>query len=454
MTLDELVQTKFLLLGYGVTHAALAKELRRRFANLPLAIADENPNLVLPEMHNVTVFKGPDYLAHLEEYEVIIRSPGIPYHPALEGAAERITTSTQLFFDELRVRTPGAACIGITGTKGKSTTAALTHMVLKNADRKSFLIGNIGLPEWETIEKINNESIAVYEFSSYMLHDFHGRPDIAVLLDIFPDHLNWHGSYRAYREAKSHITLYQTEDDMLVYHASYPDVTAVALASHAKKVPVNTSDGVHVEESYFMDGTKPLFPRSSLAIPGMHNAENAAAVIAIAQTIGIGTSAIESAFKAFSGLPHRLEYVGTYGDILFYDDAISTTPESTMAAVRTFGKSLGSLILGGLDRGYDYTPLAQLVAEVKIPVVVLLPGGREKIKNALREARYDGTVKEAADMQEAVRHCFENTPAGRIALLSTAAPSYDLFKNFEDKGDQYKEAIKQFSNSPNATTKE
>ncbi len=454
MRLNDLQNTSIALVGFEATNRSLFAEVRRRFPALPVEIRDMRTSAKIPNDPQVSQLLGNDYLQGLDRFDVIIRSPGVRYWPELEALRGRITTSTNLFFDEVR-STTRAKIIAVTGTKGKSTTASLIAHLLQTAGKHAILIGNIDIQEWDHLSEIDDQTWIVYEMSSYMLEDFTGWPDIAVVVSAFPDHLDWHESYPAYIAAKANITARQSEGDAFLYNAHYDELVRIAKQTKAQRVAIGVDGGLHWQSEWFLDGTLNILPTTTLKLPGDHNRDNALMALAIAKRLKIPWDVVGRAFETFKGLEHRLEVVATINNVTYVDDAISTTPESTIAAIRSCAEPLplakgelegvlppvGSLILGGLDRGYDYDLLADLIVKRHIPHAVLLPGARDKIKTSLMRAGYRGQVYEAESMDTVVTLCAQHTPAHHTCLLSTAAPSYDLFTNFKDKGNRFKKAI-------------
>lgn len=440
MTLADLAGKRVAFLGFDKTNRSLYHAIRRVHPDLHLEIRDMSLQARVPEDDvNVTSVLGETYKEGLDALDVIIRSPGVPYHPELDAVRGKVTTSLNLFVEHVR-STSSATIVGVTGTKGKSTTATLLAHTLQSAERDPLLIGNIDIQEWDHVDVVTDDTIVVYEMSSYMLEDFTGAPDIAILLPIYADHMDWHGGLDQYVEAKSHITTRQSSEDLLILPATSDHALDIAKTSDAQTIIVETPEGLHVDDAQFMNGDTPLFPTSALPLPGNHWQQNALGVIAALHALDVDNSSIEAAFQTFEGLPHRLQTVTEINGITYVDDAISTTPESTVAAINAF-ENLGSLVLGGLDRGYNYDELAQLIASRNVPLVVLLPGGREKITRALHRANYTGEVINADTMHAVVEALAQNTPKDHVALLSTAAPSYDLFTSFKDKGHQFQETV-------------
>ncbi|MBT6254003.1 UDP-N-acetylmuramoyl-L-alanine--D-glutamate ligase [Candidatus Uhrbacteria bacterium] len=442
MTLEDLGDKKIIMIGFEATNRSFFHAIRKVHPTLNITIADANLKANIPNDPNVESRLGPDYLEKLGGFDVIVRSPGVRYWPELEAEESRVITATEIFFATVRSQTK-AKIIGITGTKGKSTVSSLMYEVLRDTGKEAFLVGNIDNQDWDIFDQITDSSWIVYELSSYMLEDFNERPDIAVLLGIFPDHMNWHGDFETYAAAKANITRRQTKDDLLVFNSANDNALLIADHSSAFRIPVNQEKGLHVQDGDLYDGANLAMKGSSIKLLGDHNKENVLLVLAVAKMLQIPYSHVEETVSRFTGLPHRLEAVVINHGISFYDDAISTTPESTIAAIRSFNEPIGAIILGGEDRGYDYGELALVIAESKVSSAILLPGARQKIESALNSANFTGKIVKADTMKSAVAACFEHAPKGSISLLSSAAPSYDTHKSFKEQGDEFQELVKQ-----------
>ena len=443
--LESFRNKSVLLVGFEKTNRAFYERLKT-VEGVQIGIADKNAAAKLPS--GVAAHLGDDYLANMQDYDVIVRSPGVRYWPELLAMQERVTTATQLFFEHVRASSK-ARVVGVTGTKGKSTTSTLVHLMLKDAGFHSLLVGNIGAQDWDRADRITDDSIIVYEMSSYMLCDFTERPDIAVMLNAHTSHIDWHGTFEAYVNAKGQITAFQTPEDTLIFNATDPALTQIANRTLARAVPFKHMQTMHHDGDWFYDGSRELFETREVRVPGRHNRDNVLAVLAVAKTLGVDVEHVHHIVKTFVGLPHRLEFVGTFRKIDFYDDAIASNPDSTMAALHTFAGRIGSLILGGKDSGVDFWALAHLIAYLKIPVIVSMPGARHTINGTLEHAGYAGKIVEVDSMREAVDACFRETAPETIALLSTATQSYDLFKNFEEQGDAFQRFVREIGNKKN-----
>ncbi|MDB4978650.1 MAG: UDP-N-acetylmuramoyl-L-alanyl-D-glutamate synthetase [Candidatus Peribacteria bacterium] len=426
MHITELTRKKICILGFGKEGQAMLRAIEKHCTDCTITVADKNENIAVPEQYAKQL--GTGWLENLEKFDVIIKSPGIPPGPELKAQNSKLTSSTQIFLDS--TKDTGAAAIGVTGSKGKSTTSSLIYAVLKAAGKDVHLVGNIGLPAIDHIGDAHAGVIFVLEMSSYQLMDLHTSPHIAVITSFFPEHLDYHGSLEAYMEAKKHITRFQTPDDIVFYNKDSSGATEIAGQSAGQKIPFSRADApLHINETRLL---------------GDHNLSNIAGACAVAKHLHIADDITLAAIRHFEGLPHRLQFLGMHHGIEWVDDAISTTPESTMAALKALGNKVHTIILGGQDRGYDFGDLGQMVADSMIANVILFPETGSRIKRAIEDAHRIGiSFYEAQDMPAAVEAAKANTKPGKMCLLSTASPSYNMFKNFEDKGEQFRQYIEQ-----------
>ena len=417
--LERLANQKVLLVGFAATLQSLLRAIKNVNPDADITVADQSESIEIPD--GVTTRLGDKYLDNLTDYDVIIRSHGVPYGPELTAVKDRVEGAAQLFFEHVRA-TSKAKIVGVTGTKGKSTTTTLIHKMLEAASKRSILVGNINVQEWGMLDQITDETIIVYELSSYMLHDFSERPDIAVWLNVYDDHLTWHGSSESYSSAKANICANQTSSDVCIFNDKDKRVSDSVSKTISIHVPIH--------------GCKADL--SNAKLKGDHNRDNILAALCVTDALGIPEKDVISALKAFSGLSHRLETVATMNDVDYVDDVLATNPESTIAAIKSF-ENVSCLILGGQDRGYDYTELGKRLTSSQIKHVILLPGCRDKLKAVL--TNFSGSLHEIETVEEAVKVCHDQAKPNTTVLLSPAAPSYDQFKNYEEKAEAFKEAI-------------
>ncbi len=437
---------KMLILGYGKEGSYIFKHLREKYPNLHLWLADQKTiNLTKEEKINTTVISGPNCFKNLDNFNLIIKSPGISDQiqeiKLAKSAGVSVTTLTNIFFDAC----PGTI-IGVSGTKGKSTTASLIYHILKTAGKKVHLVGNIGTNPLPLLEKAKKDDIFVYELSSYQLSTLEKGPKIAVLINIFPDHLPYHNGFKNYANAKANISLKQKVGDYFIYNDEFSFIKNLAKKTKASTLNYNKKYLIKNGAIYY--NKKQLLNNKDINLLGDHNLKNITAAMTTVSLFKIPTTTIIKSLKTFKPLPHRLENIGKYQGITFFDDAISTTPESTMAAISCVQDSLETIILGGEDRGYKFDKLIIFLKKIKIKNIVLFPDSGKRIKESL--VKIYGLKKlpqllETREMAEAVLFAYKNTSSGKVCLLSTASPSYSIFKNFEEKGDLFKEAVKKLA---------
>lgn len=424
MLLRDLDGKTVCILGFGKEGHATLKAIEADAPTAEVTIADKNADVkVEGTKHWLQVGEG--WLKNLEKFDVIITSPGIAPCSELDAVMTKTTNATQIFLDEVANR--GGMVIGVTGSKGKSTTTSLIAKMLQDAGKDSFLAGNIGIPALEELPKVKRGTIVALEMSSYQLRMLTTSPHIAVITSFFPEHLDYHGSVEAYWEAKSHITKFQTQDDVVIYADAQEEVRKMAALSVGKHHPVRASDAVT--------------PLEKTALIGEHNRSNIALAEAVGNELQIDTKVMRHAVETFKPLPHRLQSLGIHHGIHWIDDAISTTPESTIAALDALGDNVKTIILGGQDRGLDFNSLGKRIAASKVHTVILFPDTGTRIRQAIGDAHADVCFHEVNSMETAVDIAKKNTMEGKICLLSTASPSYNMFKNFEEKGDRFQQAI-------------
>jgi UDP-N-acetylmuramoyl-L-alanine---L-glutamate ligase len=369
-----------------------------------------------------------DAVAALAKCDVLVRSPGVSiYRPELSELARRglpITTATGLWLAERR----GVRVIGITGTKGKSTTATLVHSLLCAAGYRGELAGNIGRPALDLLD-IPDEHWAVVELSSYQTADLVNGPAIAALINIYKEHTDWHGDQATYCRDKARLL-------------ALPGVRACVMAAELEIACAgdaswrfDTPDGWHVTSIGVAHPDGAFIATDALPLRGRHNALNLCAALTTLDAAGLERPAdLPGALAATRALPHRLELVGEHDGLEWFDDSISTTPESAIAAIEAFpGRSI-VLIAGGQDRAQDYGRLGQVVAE-RGAALIGVPSTGHRVVAAARAAGVGSSrAVLVGDLQAAVRCARELATPGAVVLLSPAAPSYDMYRNFEERG--------------------
>lgn len=409
--MNEIKGKSVLIAGYGREGKSVFNFLRKNYPEIEIAIADKNPEAVSGV--NLATYSGTNYLAHAEKFDTVVLSPGISKTSKGLENARCITTATNIFFEYVR----GSRIIGITGTKGKSTTSSLIAHILQSTLPDVRLVGNVGIPVLDHVNNFNSNTVFVVELSSYQLDTIHYSPHIAVILPIFEEHLNYHGSMEKYVASKSNITKHQTAVDYLVFYKDNTYTVKIADSSKAKKISF---------------GKKEF--KSKLL--GDANKINMAAAYTVAKLFTTNDSMIKTAISTFEPLPHRLESVGVFNNIEFINDSLSTIPEATINALECFPGRIGTLIAGGYDRGIDYSKLASAIINSGIKSLVLFPDTGKKIEAYLPSN--DINIFHTDSMEEAIRFAYKNTPPGEIVLLSPASTSFNLFIDYEDRGNKFK----------------
>ncbi|MGB9867650.1 MAG: UDP-N-acetylmuramoyl-L-alanine--D-glutamate ligase [Bacillota bacterium] len=460
MDLEELKGKRIALIGLGVSNMALArflasKEIRfsardrktreqlgQRIAQLPDAAMD--------------IVLGESYLDGLHKYDVLFLTPGMRKDfPEILEAARRgaILSSEMTLFTEL-CRAP---ICGVTGSAGKTTTTTLIGLMLKQGTSKQVYVGgNIGTPLIESVDAISPDSIVVLELSSFQLQMMHKSPQVAVLLNISPNHLDIHSSMEEYVEAKKGIFRHQGPGDHLVVNAD--DVGAQRAARDYKFHRLSFSRTHEVDEGAFVESgqmmlrtsgaTVPVVPVSEVKLPGLHNQENLLAAFCASSVLGCSVGAMSKVAREFAGVEHRLELVRVVNGAAYVNDSIATTPERTMAALAAV-QGPKVLIAGGYDKHLPFDTLAQRIVESDVVAVITLGVTAPKIESAIsREVQAEGErigkgpqVLRVRSLQEAVAVAASLAKPGYTVLLSPACASYDMFSNFEERGRLFKELV-------------
>lgn len=444
MVLSDLEKKRILILGFGREGIDNYTFLRKIFPGKTIGVGDrlefKNLNLKIKNLlktdTKIKLHLGKDYLKAVKEYDIIIKSPGIPIHlPEIEKAlkAGEVTSQTEIFFENC----PGTI-IGVTGTKGKSTTTSLIYKILKKGGKKAHLIGNIGKPVLSFLRNANSEDIFVYELSSHQLYNLKKSPHIAVFLNIYPEHLDYYKNFAEYLKAKQNIFRYQRKNDYFIYDPNDKNVRRSARFAKSKKIPISIKKIEKVIEI------------KDIPLVGKFNLNNVAAAIEVGRIFKIKNKKIRKAIKNFKPLPHRLEFAGKFRGITFINDSLATLPEATIAALDALGKNVQTIIAGGFDRGLDFNNLAKRILKSESENIILFPTTGERIWEALRLTSILQDKKLPRhffvdNMQKAVKICYQHTGKGKICLLSCASPSFGIFRDYEERGNLFKRYVKKYS---------
>ncbi len=433
---------RILILGFGKEGISSYSFIRKNLPEHKLTIADKNPNnenvlTIGQKDQNTSLRLGKDYLKDIDKFDLVIKSPGI----YLKNEYNNLYTQSSLF-----LKYYGDKTIGITGTKGKSTTSSLIHHILKASGKKSLLVGNIGLPPFDIIEQIKDDSIIVYELSSHQLHDIKYSCKTAVFLNIYPEHLDHYPDYDTYINSKINIFKFQQKGTNQIYGIDQNDlihyIKPYTTNKHSFTFSMDKNADCYLNnDNILIKESTQIFPfidkREIKNVLGNHNLLNIMAAILACKTYGLNSNEIKKGILSFKSLEHRLEYVGCFVNIHFYNDSIATIPEATIMALKTLPET-ETLILGGFDRGLDYEELFSFLNKSKVKAIIFTgPAGKRMMED------YQSYQKEQKwKFEKKFENVFKWIPAltskHKICLLSPAAASYDQFKNFEERGCIYK----------------
>lgn len=444
--LNYLENKNIVILGFGMEGESSYRFLRKNFPEKQLFIADKNTSLLdnkieLMEDPYLEVSLGENYLNGIEQYELILKAPGISLKDVdISKYENKIVSQLDLFLTFFDICT-----IGITGTKGKSTTSSLMYKVLIDQGKDAYLLGNIGEPIFNDIESFSKNSIAVIELSSHALEYVKHSCKIGIILDVYEEHLDHYKSLEKYIEAKFNLAKYQKNNDFLIYNFdnklmneynfNYKENDyAVSLNTEPK-----TRNKVFLKDNFiYCNNQKTMNIEEKINLKGMHNINNIMFILAVCNILNLDIEKVITSIKEFKPLEHRMEYVATINEVDFYNDSIATIPESTIDAIKAI-KNVNTLIVGGKDRGVDLSSLIEFLKSSDIENIICLPKTGEYIKQGLENVNKN--VEFIPELEDAVKLAKKVTKKGRICLLSPAASSYGYFKNFEERGKLFKQYV-------------
>lgn len=483
MTIEELREHNVAILGLGIEGLATAQYFLKH--NITFSVLDEKSEdslqrvgeewkqilKILKENYTPLFLGSPLTSEMLTKYSVVVRSPGINSNKSyIKDFAGEKTSSIKLFFDNC----PGKI-VGVTGTKGKGTTSSLIYEMLKKGGFDAYLGGNIGKPPISFLDTLTPQSICVLELSSFQLMDLKKSPHIAVMLMVTSEHLDYHSSREEYILAKQNILAWQTVDDMAVLNIDYPATKSSSAKTLAKVVwasrysevevgsfvrngkiilRVNEEDtkilSVNSEQNLLKSNVQnpkstfeyEVINTSEILLPGGHNLENICAATTAAYGAGVSIDDIAFVLRTFKGLEHRLELVREFEGVRYYDDSFSTVPETAIAAIQAF-KEPEIIILGGSSKNSDFTALGETISKAEnikaiIGIGVEWPKIKLKIKNEKLKI-----IENLKTMEEIVKTAKSLSKPGDVVILSPACASFDMFKNYKDRGNQFKHYVNQ-----------
>lgn len=422
--IEFLKDKSVLILGFGREGKSTYNYIRRYLPEKKLTVADGKEQNTDDE--NVAVVCGENYLDCLGGFDVVIKSPGISFAEVEIPENTFVTCQTDLFLKY-------APCkkVGVTGTKGKTTTSTLIYKMLRAGNADCVLMGNMGLPVLDYIDEMTGDKTAVIELSSHQLEFTHSSPQVAVITNIYEEHLeHYKGGMSGYVNAKLNIVRYQGKDDTFIYNGSQGvDRFINPEEIKSRKIAVSEED-------------KLPFTLDNPRLKGRHNRHDVLYALAAARLFNVSDQHAAEAAADFEGIEHRMEPVGEYRGISFYNDCIATVPTAVMCSVEALSPQ--TLIIGGLDRGIDYTDFAADLENSGVEVIIGTKTTGHKIIDMMLSAGTKKQLVKAENLEEAVKTAYEKTQKGRVCVLSPAASSYNEYKNFEEKGRRFKELVRKY----------
>jgi len=442
--IDELTGKNVAILGFGMEGKSTYK-LIRKYSDMPLTIIDKNDvyelnRELLKSDANISFVVGEKYLDNLEKYDVIIKSPGVIMKD-IDTSKLNITSELEMVLKLYKDN-----IIGVTGTKGKSTVVSLIHKMLLDQGYDARLLGNIGKPIFDEIESFTDKTMIVIEMSALQLEFTNISPHIAVILNLYEDHLDHAGTVKHYHENKLNIFKYQNMYDYAIYSSDIEPLNSYIddkYKAHKYRVQLNNKN-INLQTTYvykdevFLDNQKIYDVNAKRKLIGEHNLRNIMFVLTIAKILELNMKEAIKSVNEFEPLEHRIEYVGKFNGIIYYNDSIATIPNATINAIKSL-KDVNSLIFGGMDRGIDYKELIDFLDTGIVKNLICMPTTGYKIGKKIKNKNIN--IYYAETLEEAVKIAKNVTLKDTICLMSPAAASYEYFKNYIEKGRAFKKLV-------------
>ena len=441
--IEEIKDKKICILGFGIEGKSTYNFIRKHLKNIPIEIRYIKENgeekSFLEKDNNLKFIINENYLEGLEEYDLIFKSPGISLKDIdTKGIEEKLISQYDLFLKNTDNYT-----IGITGTKGKSTTSSLIHKVLEEQNKKTYLLGNIGTPIFDLIDTIEKDAIVVLEISSHTLEFAKHSTNIAILLNIFEEHLDHYKNFEGYALAK--INLVKNKKDVAIFNLDNENINNLYDNYSNEDFGITINNNKKTNQTISLNDNKIYYNDKFLYdanqdrnLKGKHNLNNIMFVLAVSKILNLDIQKTISTINSFNPLEHRLEYVGKFDGVEYYNDSIATIPEATIESINALEK-VNTLIVGGNDRGVDQTELIKFLISSEVENIICLPKTGEYIQEGLKETSKN--VKLVNTIEEAVTTAKAVTKKETICVLSPAASSYGYFKNFKERGNKFKELV-------------
>ncbi len=488
--IERFTRKKILILGLGREGRSSYQLLRSIVPDQTLLLADQQPfpklatetKHIIDQDDQLKLFLGSDYLQAIEQADIIFRTPGIPLHlPQLQQAQQAgaaLTSNLQLFleittaakqqseplelgFNSYQSQLPEPLVIGVTGTKGKSTTAALIHHVIAN-QYQAELIGNIGRPALNCLDRISSQTKIVIEMSAQQLQQLKISPDIAVIQQVTSEHLDYYPHQSAYFAAKEPITKYQKVNQYVITNQNWPQSAKIAQLSPGKKFYFQIQNQTSTDKTDILvylkshcltfshnNAEEPILHKDDSPLPGKHNLTNMAPAIIIGKLLQLSTSQIQAALKTFQPLPHRLEQVAVKNGITYVNDSLGTMPRAAISALSCFEDQSIILLAGGHERQQDFGPLAEQIVHSDVKAIALFPANGLRLwqeiehKQAQLNLNKDIAHRLVNSMDKAMNFAQQHAQADDVILLSPGAASFGVFDNYADRGQQFRDWVQQ-----------
>lgn len=443
--INYLKDKKIVILGFGREGQATYKLIRKHLPDKEIYIRDKNENIKNNELISndkfVILELGNDYLGDLDKFDLILKSPGIAFNTIdIDSFKDKISSELELLLKFYKGK-----IIAITGTKGKSTTSSLIYQMIKDNNYKTLLAGNIGTAVFEYIDELEELDYLVLELGCHQLEFVTHSPEYSILLNIFEEHLDHYRNYDGYIEAKCNIFTHQTQNDYFIYNYDNEIIQNKVNKYNPKSHTYSISLLGDEHASTYLKDNKVLFNNEVIydinekrKLLGMHNVNNIMFVLTLAEILNLDMTKVVKTINTFDALPHRMEYVGVFNGITYYNDSISTIPASCINALKSI--KVDTLILGGLNRGIDYSELINFINNYDLKNLICIPDTGNIIAAGITNNNIK--VYEEDDLLNAIKRAKEVTKKGEVCLMSPAAASYNTFKNFEERGDFFKEHVK------------
>ena len=443
--INYLKDKKIVILGFGREGQATYKLIRKHLPNKEIYIRDKNENIKNNELISndkfVILELGNDYLGDLDKFDLILKSPGIAFNTIdIDSFKDKISSELELLLKFYKGK-----IIAITGTKGKSTTSSLIYQMIKDNNYKTLLAGNIGTAVFEYIDELEELDYLVLELGCHQLEFVTHSPEYSILLNIFEEHLDHYRNYDGYIEAKCNIFTHQTDNDYFIYNYDNEIIQNKVNKYNPKSHTYSISLLGDEHATTYLKDNKVLFNNEVIydinekrKLLGMHNVNNIMFVLTLAEILNLDMTKVVKTINTFDALPHRMEYVGIFNGITYYNDSISTIPASCINALKSI--KVDTLILGGLNRGIDYSELINFINNYDLKNLICIPDTGNIIAAGITNNNIK--VYEEDDLLNAIKRAKEVTKKGEVCLMSPAAASYNTFKNFEERGDFFKEHVK------------